>query len=120
MDTKDLVFEKIPEDQQVLISGTVRIKSMLNNNRTNFFKYSLTDKGVWLKNKNFLWIKGKETFVAYADIKTYKEHDYFGHIGFIFYPVSGERVSNYLIFDKTNEVEAILVKYIGKLARKEK
>ena len=113
---RETVISEIPSDELVLAEGVLQSK-LLHARRASRhpFKYVITDKGMWLKSKKFLFVKPKVTFLPYTDIKGYKFEKFFSRVFVMFYPVNGKKPRNGIFFDKLEVVTPILDKFIKRL-----
>ena len=109
----DMVIAEIPADERVLKDGILNVLRIVSGKRRrSAFKYALTEKGVWMRNKKVLWFKPKTTFLAYADIAYYKRTKLFMTETLMFFPKSGIKPGNHIWFDDLPGAEAILSRYI--------
>ena len=109
----DSVISEIPSSETRFKEGTLNTIAVIGGKRRRFlYKYVLTDKGVWLKSQKVLWVKSKVTFMPYGDIDHCSHTKYFSTPSFMFYPKSGVRPSNQIVFDDMPGAEEILKKFI--------
>ena len=110
---KDMVIPEIPQDEAVLKEGVVNVLMVVGGNRRrSVFKYAITDRGLWTRNKGVLWIKPRSTFLPYSNIESYKRTKYFNTESMVFFLKSGKRPGGQIIFDDMPGALEVLNKYI--------
>ena len=111
-------IESIKNDEKILSEGLIQTMRLYsNNNSLHTFKYVLTDKGIWIKSKKILFIKSKEAFIAYKDIKEYAIRVYVKKPYFIFYPNNGKKPANRVFFKDTESIKTILDEYLSEIKK---
>ena len=115
---RDEPIPEIPQDEAILKEGIVHTLTVISgNSRRTIFKYALTEKGVWMRNKRFLWIKPRASFLPYSDIASYKHSKHFNLDTLVFFLKNGKKPSNRIIFDDLASAEAILARYITQMPK---
>ena len=110
---RDMVIPEIPEREAVLKEGIVDTLAIVSGKRRRFsYKYALTERGVWMRSKGFLWIQPKTSFMAYADIDYYKRTKLFMTDTLMFFPKNGKRPANHILFDDMQGAIEILSRFI--------
>lgn len=111
----DLSIDGIPAGEAVLREGVMSVMSLYTTNKNRyFFKYVLTEKGIWTKGRGFLFIKGKEGFLSYDEISSYRENKYLKSRCYIFNPKNGKKPANRIFFDDSDAAEEILSRFLKK------
>ena len=111
----DVVITEIPINETMLREGVMSTLAVVSGKRRRYaYKYVLTNKGIWMRSKKFLFFKAKTSFIAYEDILHYKNTKYFASDTIMFYPKNSKRPTNHISFDDMNEVMQILGRFIKK------
>lgn len=113
---RNLQFETMPKGERIIKEGVMLTMSLFGNKTRFPFKYALTDRGVWTKNKKNLFVKSKESFSPYSDFKCYKRTNYGKNECFLFYNKDErKKTGNRIFFDDTEGAVAVLDMFIPRI-----
>ena len=94
----DLVIPEIPAGDKVLKEGVMRAMQLYGKRYSFSYKYSLTEKGVWMRSPKVACIAARTSHIAYADLESFQITSYAKTDSCIFYPKKG-RPGNMIFFD---------------------
>ena len=116
-DIKDMVISEIPADEKILkegVSEAVLLRQRFSN--TTPYKYAITEKGIWVRNKKSRFVQSKTVFVPFDDIKNFETIVQFRRDCCVLYPKKG-LVQSGTYFDDHEGAVAILSQYLERLVR---
>lgn len=115
---RETTIASMPKNETVLLEGILQSMSLYRTTKAGYpYKYAITDKGVWTKSKKTLFMKSKEGFIAFKDLKGYNKIKYGGAEWFVFHASNGQRPSTRIYFDNTAAAEDIFKRYLKQVER---
>lgn len=105
----------LPDGEILLREGMMLTMSLFGNKSRFPFKYVLTDRGIWTRNRKSIFVKQKNVFLPYNEIASYKASRYGRNMTYIFYQRdTSKKTANRIFFDDPEAVAEILDQFIAK------